>query len=92
MIKLVHIIIHGIKIPHPQSPTEKWVDFLNCVCVWYSYMHVKTLKWFNFHVLCLFIVFLQVNISLVVNDSEAEQCVRALHSVFFESELSELES
>jgi len=55
-------------------------------------MHVKTLKWFNFHVLCLFIVFLQVNISLVVNDSEAEQCVRALHSVFFESELSELES
>lgn len=33
----------------------------------------------------------QVNISLVVNDSEAEQCVRALHSAFFESELSELE-
>ncbi|CAL0317115.1 unnamed protein product [Lupinus luteus] len=32
----------------------------------------------------------KVNISLVVNDSEAEQCVRALHSVFFESELSEL--
>lgn len=40
----------------------------------------------------LFLVFLQVNISLVVNDSEAEQCVRALHSVFFESEFSELES
>lgn len=40
----------------------------------------------------MFLVFLQVNISLVVNDSEAEQCVRALHSVFFESELSELES
>ncbi|WVZ13893.1 hypothetical protein V8G54_011459 [Vigna mungo] len=34
----------------------------------------------------------KVNISLVVNDSEGEQCVRALHSVFFESELSELES
>ncbi|KAG5062344.1 hypothetical protein JHK85_003527 [Glycine max] len=33
----------------------------------------------------------KVNISLVVNDSEAEQCVRALHSAFFESELSELE-
>ncbi|KAK7315757.1 hypothetical protein VNO77_34329 [Canavalia gladiata] len=33
----------------------------------------------------------KVNISLVVNDSEAEQCVRALHSVFFESEISELE-
>ncbi|KAF1879642.1 hypothetical protein Lal_00033300 [Lupinus albus] len=32
----------------------------------------------------------KVNISLVVNDSEAEQCVRALHSIFFESELSEL--
>ncbi|CAJ1953353.1 unnamed protein product [Sphenostylis stenocarpa] len=34
----------------------------------------------------------KVNISLVVNDSEAEQCVRALHSVFFESKFSELES
>ncbi|KAE8672446.1 Aspartokinase 3 [Hibiscus syriacus] len=29
----------------------------------------------------------KVNISLVVNDNEAEQCVRALHSAFFESEL-----
>ncbi|KAK4272241.1 hypothetical protein QN277_020825 [Acacia crassicarpa] len=28
----------------------------------------------------------KVNISLVVNDSEAEQCVKALHSTFFESE------
>ncbi|XP_011623420.1 aspartokinase 2, chloroplastic isoform X1 [Amborella trichopoda] len=27
----------------------------------------------------------QVNISLIVNDSEAEQCVKALHSTFFES-------
>ncbi|XP_057445805.1 aspartokinase 1, chloroplastic-like isoform X2 [Lotus japonicus] len=34
----------------------------------------------------------KVNISLVVNDNEAEQCVRALHSAFFESELSELEN
>ncbi|CAK9153210.1 unnamed protein product [Ilex paraguariensis] len=32
----------------------------------------------------------KVNISLIVNDSEAEQCVRALHSAFFESDLSEL--
>lgn len=32
----------------------------------------------------------QVNISLIVNDSEAEQCVRALHHSFFESDLSEL--
>ncbi|KAA8530058.1 hypothetical protein F0562_004767 [Nyssa sinensis] len=32
----------------------------------------------------------KVNISLIVNDSEAEQCVRALHSTFFESGLSEL--
>ncbi|XP_058092954.1 aspartokinase 2, chloroplastic-like isoform X5 [Magnolia sinica] len=33
----------------------------------------------------------QVNISLIVNDSEAEQCVRALHSTFFEmGVLSEL--
>ncbi|KAH1204922.1 Aspartokinase 1, chloroplastic [Glycine max] len=34
----------------------------------------------------------KVNISLVVNDSEAEQCVRALHKAFFESELFELEN
>ncbi|XP_061358535.1 aspartokinase 1, chloroplastic-like [Gastrolobium bilobum] len=34
----------------------------------------------------------KVNISLVVNDSEAEQCVRTLHKAFFESELSELEN
>jgi aspartate kinase len=34
-----------------------------------------------------------VNISLVVNDNEAEQCVRALHKTFFEcGELSELEN
>nr|XP_027102101.1 aspartokinase 1, chloroplastic-like [Coffea arabica]XP_027102102.1 aspartokinase 1, chloroplastic-like [Coffea arabica] len=32
----------------------------------------------------------KVNISLIVNDSEAEQCVRALHSAFFESNLSDL--
>ncbi|KAL2529261.1 Aspartokinase 3 [Forsythia ovata] len=34
----------------------------------------------------------KVNISLIVNDSEAEQCVRALHSAFFESDISELVS
>ncbi|WJX70955.1 Adenylate kinase isoenzyme 1, variant 2 [Trifolium repens] len=33
----------------------------------------------------------KVNISLVVNDSEADQCVRALHEAFFESEYSELQ-
>lgn len=34
----------------------------------------------------------KVNISLLVNDSESEQCVRALHSTFFEgSDLTELE-
>ncbi|CAL0323316.1 unnamed protein product [Lupinus luteus] len=33
----------------------------------------------------------KVNISLVVNDSESEQCVRALHSAFFETEFSDLE-
>lgn len=32
----------------------------------------------------------KVNISLIVNDNEAEQCVRALHKSFFESDLSEL--
>lgn len=35
--------------------------------------------------------FLQVNISLIVNDDEAEGCVEALHKSFFESgDLSEL--
>ncbi|KEH25640.1 putative aspartate kinase [Medicago truncatula] len=33
----------------------------------------------------------KVNISLVVNDSEAEECVRALHHAFFETEFSELQ-
>ncbi|XP_031382755.1 aspartokinase 2, chloroplastic isoform X1 [Punica granatum] len=32
----------------------------------------------------------KVNISLVVDDDEAEQCVRALHSAFFENDLPEL--
>lgn len=32
----------------------------------------------------------KVNISLIVNDSESEQCVRALHSAFFEADLSDL--
>ncbi|MED6105937.1 Adenylate kinase isoenzyme 1 [Stylosanthes scabra] len=34
----------------------------------------------------------KVNISLIVNDSEAEQCVRALHKTFFDSEPSQLEN
>ncbi|KAF3786703.1 Aspartokinase 2 [Nymphaea thermarum] len=35
----------------------------------------------------------KVNISLIVNDSEAEQCVKALHSTFFETpELADLET
>ncbi|GFQ01118.1 aspartokinase 2 chloroplastic [Phtheirospermum japonicum] len=34
----------------------------------------------------------KVNISFIVNDSEAEECVRALHVAFFESDLSELVS
>jgi aspartate kinase len=35
---------------------------------------------------------IQVNISLVVNDSDAKQCVQALHSAFFENGfLSEVE-
>ncbi|KAM6573099.1 aspartokinase 2, chloroplastic isoform X1 [Cannabis sativa] len=32
----------------------------------------------------------KVNISLIVNDDEAEQCVRALHQAFFESNCSEM--
>ncbi|XP_054781602.1 aspartokinase 2, chloroplastic-like isoform X2 [Prosopis cineraria] len=31
----------------------------------------------------------KVNISMVVNDSEAEQCVRSLHAAFFESQLAD---
>lgn len=30
----------------------------------------------------------KVNISLIVNDSESEKCVRALHSAFFETDLA----
>ncbi|GMH06883.1 hypothetical protein Nepgr_008723 [Nepenthes gracilis] len=33
----------------------------------------------------------KVNISLVVNDCEAEHCVKVLHSAFFESDLSQLD-
>ncbi|XP_022741318.1 aspartokinase 2, chloroplastic-like isoform X1 [Durio zibethinus] len=33
----------------------------------------------------------KVNISLIVHDNEAEQCVRALHSSFFENDLPELD-
>ncbi|XVF16109.1 hypothetical protein REPUB_Repub10bG0003000 [Reevesia pubescens] len=33
----------------------------------------------------------KVNISLIVHDNEAEQCVRALHSAFFETDLPELD-
>ncbi|XP_061960970.1 aspartokinase 2, chloroplastic-like isoform X2 [Populus nigra] len=33
----------------------------------------------------------KVNISLIVNDDEAEQCVRSLHSAFFETDVSELD-
>ncbi|XP_056169708.1 aspartokinase 2, chloroplastic-like isoform X1 [Syzygium oleosum] len=33
----------------------------------------------------------KVNISLIVNDDEAEQCVRALHSTFFESDFTGLD-
>ncbi|XP_076893081.1 aspartokinase 2, chloroplastic-like [Bidens hawaiensis] len=32
----------------------------------------------------------KVNISLIVNDNEAERCVTALHSAFFESEASDI--
>ncbi|CAA0814059.1 Aspartokinase 2- chloroplastic [Striga hermonthica] len=34
----------------------------------------------------------KVNISFIVNDSESEECVRALHAAFFESDLTELVS
>ncbi|KAK3009866.1 hypothetical protein RJ639_011880 [Escallonia herrerae] len=34
----------------------------------------------------------KVNISLVVNDSEAERCVRALHAAFFRGDLSKIVS
>ncbi|XP_071692429.1 aspartokinase 2, chloroplastic-like isoform X2 [Rutidosis leptorrhynchoides] len=33
----------------------------------------------------------KVNISLIVNDNEAEKCVKALHSAFFESDVSDLD-
>lgn len=55
----------------------------------YKLFHPQTQAKACMHPYCLY--FVQVNISLVVNDSEAEQCVRALHEAFFESEHSELE-
>lgn len=34
----------------------------------------------------------QVNMSLIVNDNEAEECVKALHGAFFESgDVSEMD-
>ncbi|KAM7251919.1 hypothetical protein ACFE04_023802 [Oxalis oulophora] len=33
----------------------------------------------------------KVNISLIVNDDESEQCVKALHAAFFESDMSKIE-
>ncbi|KAL6960247.1 GTP:AMP phosphotransferase ak3, mitochondrial [Sarracenia purpurea var. burkii] len=33
----------------------------------------------------------KVNISLIVHDSESEQCVRALHSAFFASDIPEMD-
>ena len=30
-------------------------------------------------------MFCQVNISLIVNDEEAEQCLRGLHSAYFKT-------
>ncbi|XP_023768428.1 aspartokinase 2, chloroplastic isoform X2 [Lactuca sativa] len=33
----------------------------------------------------------KVNISLIVNDSEAEKCVKALHSAFFENDMSDID-
>lgn len=44
-----------------------------------------TRNWFCLYVSLFCFSTGQVNISLVVNDNEAEQCVRALHSAFFES-------
>lgn len=35
-----------------------------------------------------YIIHTQVNISLIVHDSEAKQCVQALHSAFFENGFS----
>lgn len=37
--------------------------------------------------ICSLFCFCQVNISLVVNDTEADECVRALHEAFFETKL-----
>uniref|UniRef100_A0A0D3B126 Uncharacterized protein n=1 Tax=Brassica oleracea var. oleracea TaxID=109376 RepID=A0A0D3B126_BRAOL len=47
----------------------------------YCYMFIQMNIGFIMSGKCVF----QVNISLIVNDEEAEQCVRALHSAFFET-------
>lgn len=58
--------------------------------IWNHYC--KTFSFSYFFCFLFLFVSPQVNISLVVNDNEAEQCVRALHKAFFECELSELET
>lgn len=72
------------------SPTQLF--WLNC-CL-HAWSQSTTLCWIEqkFGYLCMSVSLItistgQVNISLVVNDNEAEQCVRALHSEFFESDL-----
>lgn len=64
---------------------------MNIVCETplFTFQHFSTL-FIVMYSLFLF-CFRQVNISLVVNDSEAEECVRALHHAFFETEFSELQ-
>lgn len=56
-------------------------------------MAVAEFLFFTFHLfdLLFFRAANQVNISLIVNDNEAEQCVKALHSAFFSSDSSDLD-
>jgi hypothetical protein len=57
-----------------------WAPFLDAICL-------RRIRTSNSPLAFTY----QVNISLIVNDDEAEQCVRSLHSAFFESDVSELD-
>ena len=66
------------------------VSLLVGVHNWLIFNAVVAVIWVLFLLIRCF-GFSKVNISLVVNDDEAEQCVRAFHSIFFENEIREID-
>lgn len=88
-----------------QKAFQCWLPYALPICAiavlfWRClYLHHDSWNYIKFHnlisIYSWFIRLLsigQVNISLIVNDSEAEQCVRALHSTFFEADELKLDA